>query len=84
MLFSFTDGTINQIEVPHKYLTECLIEMDDAQDKIEMYFELQDKKQVQQLTYGCARVGETNFASVELYKGVVPFKVYTKGADYGK
>jgi hypothetical protein len=61
------------------------MEMDDTQDKIEMYFELvEDNKQIQQLTYGCARVGETNFAAVEFYKGVVPFKVYTKGKDYGK
>ena len=84
VLFSFADGTMNQIEVPHKYLTECLMEMNNAEDTIEMYFDLADDKEIQQLTYGCARVGPTNIAAVDVYQGVVPFKVYTKGEHYGK
>tara|TARA_R110002020_G_scaffold354483_1_gene567244 strand:+ start:1747 stop:2019 length:273 start_codon:yes stop_codon:yes gene_type:complete len=79
LLFSFSDGTMNQVETPHKYLTECLIEMDNVESTIDMYFDLVDDKEVHKLTYGCAKVGETNFAAVDLYKGVVPFKVFTKG-----
>jgi len=84
VLFYFTDGTFNQIEVPHKYLTDCLIEMNGAEDKIEMYFELQDDKEVEQLSYGCVNIGYTDLASVDMYKGVVPFKVYRKDQKYGK